>query len=138
VSTASRSIIHVPDSMTQKRRYPRLRCFVAVLLRAKAPDLSLAGTLSSISLGGCGVETGAPIEIDVTIEIASVEDERISVVGDVVNRRFLIDKPGFGIGIEFMDTDDRKAEFVKFVEEKTQVDDQKYWYLTQRRRAEKE
>jgi len=96
----------------------------------------LWGNLSSISLGGCGVETGTPVEIGVTVEIVSVEDELTSVVGDVVNRRFLVDKPGFGIGIEFMDTGDRKAQFVKFVEGKTQVDNQEYWYLTRRRRTE--
>jgi hypothetical protein len=71
-----------------------------------------------------------------TFEIAPVENERISVIGEVVYCRLLVEKPGFGIGIEFMDTDERKAEFVKFVEEKTQVDDQEYWYLTQMRRTE--
>jgi hypothetical protein len=32
-----------------------------------------------------------------------------------------------------MDTGDRKADFVRFVEAKTSVDDQEYWYLTQMR-----
>lgn len=127
-----------PDGKTQIRRYPRLKCFVAVVLRAKDPDLFLVGNLSGIGFGGCGVETGSTIEIGVTVEIASVEDERISVIGDVVNSRLLVDKPGFGIGIEFMDTGERKAEFVKFVEGKTQVDDQEYWYLKQMKRTEEE
>lgn len=122
-----------PEGEIHNRRYHRLRCFVAVSLRAKDPDLFVVGNLSSISLGGCAVETGIPVEIGMTVEIASLEDERISVVGDVVNRRFLSDKPGFGIGIEFVDTGDRKADFVKFVEAKTSVDDQEYWYLTQMR-----
>ncbi len=127
-----------PDSKTHNRRYPRLRCFAAVLLRAKDPDLFLMGDLSSIGLGGCCVETENPGEIGMTVAIAPVEDERISVIGDVLYCRLLVEKPGFGIGIEFMDTDERKAEFVKFVEEKTQVDDQEYWYLTQMRRTEEE
>jgi PilZ domain-containing protein len=125
-----------PEGQTPNRRYPRLRCFVAVSLRAKDADLFFWGNLSSVGLGGCGVETTTPVEIGVAVEIASVEDERVAVVGDVVNRRVLVDRPGFGIGIEFMDTGDRKAGFVKFVEEKTQVDAQEYWYLTQMRKPE--
>ena len=125
-------------STPQIRRYHRLRCFVAVSLRVKNPDQFLVGSLSSISLGGCGVDAETSVETGLTVEIASVEDERMSVVGDVVNCRFLIDKPGFGIGIEFMDTGDRIAEFVKFVEAKTQVDDQEYWYFSQMRRNEEQ
>jgi len=127
-----------PDREPDKRRYPRLKCFVAVLLRAKDPDLFLMGNLSSISFRGCGVEAETPVEISVTVEIALVEDENISVIGDVVNRRLLVDKPGFGIGIELVDTDERKAEFIKFVEGKTQVDDQEYWYLMRMRTTEEE
>jgi PilZ domain len=127
-----------PGGETRNRRYPRLRCFVAVSLRAKNPDLFLMGNLSSIGLGGCGVETGNQVEIGVTVEIASFEDDRISVIGDVVNRRFLAEKPAFGVGIEFLDTSERKAAFIKFVEHKTQVDDQEYWYQVQMKRTEGE
>ena len=45
-----------PDNETN-RRYPRLRCFAAVSLRAKDPDLFLMGDLSSVGRGGCCVET---------------------------------------------------------------------------------
>lgn len=118
------------EGETHTRRYPRLRCFVAVELRAENPSLFAWGNLSSIGLGGCGVETEGLVDIGVTVEIASVEDERIAVAGDVVNRRVLVDKPGFGIGIAFSDTEDRINEFVKFVEGKTKRDEQEYWYLT--------
>jgi hypothetical protein len=132
------SSMSTPDGETRNRRYPRLRCFVAVSLRAKDPDLFLMGNLSSIGLGGCGVEAENPVEIGVTVEIASFEDDRISVIGDVVNRRFLVEKRAFEIGIEFLDASERKAEFIKFVEHKTQVDDQEYWYQTQMKRTEGE
>jgi hypothetical protein len=81
---------------------------------------------------------GKPVEIGVTVEIASFEDDRISVIGDVVNHRFLVEKRAFGIGIEFLDVSEPKAEFIKFVEHKTQVDDQEYWYQTQLKRNEGE
>lgn len=108
------------------------------LAASERPRRISHGDLSSIGLGGCCVETENPGEIGVTVEIAPVEDEQISVIGEVVYCRLLVEKPSFGIGIEFMDTDERKAELVKFVEEKTQVDDQEYWYLTQMRRTEEE
>jgi hypothetical protein len=132
------SSMSTPDDETRNRRYPRLRCFVAVSLRSKDPDQFFMGNLSSIGLGGCGVEMGNPVEIGVTVEIASFEDDRISVIGDVVNCRFLVEKRGFGIGIEFLDTIERKDKFIKFVEHKTQVDDQEYWYQTQMKRTEGE
>jgi hypothetical protein len=128
--------LSTPNGETPSRRYPRLRCFVAVLLRAKNPDLCLMGNLSTIGLGGCGIEMGPPVETGTRVEVAPLEDERISVIGKVVNLRILAGKPGYGIGIEFTDADERKAEFVRFVEEKTQVDDQQYWHNRQVWRTE--
>ena len=117
-----------PDSETPSRRYPRLRCFVAVSLRANNPNLFLMGNLATVGLGGCGVEVQAPIEAGTNVEVAPLENERLSVIGNAVNIRILSGKPGYGIGIEFADADERKAEFVEFVEQKTQVDDQEYWH----------
>jgi hypothetical protein len=74
------------------------------------------GTLSTISLGGCGIEAGNPVEIGVRVEVALFENDNISVIGDVVNLRVLVDKPGFGLGVKFTDTNERKAEFVYSVE----------------------
>ena len=127
-----------PDSEAPSRRYPRLRCFVAVSLRAKGPDLFFMGNLSTMGLGGCGVERQTPVETGMRLEIVPLENERLSVIGNVVNLRILSGKPGYGIGIEFFDADKRKAEFVKFVEQKTQVDDQQYWHNREGTRAEEE
>ena len=127
-----------PDGETPSRRYPRLRCFVAVSLRAKGPDLFFMGNLSTMGLGGCGVERQTPVETGMRLEIVPLENERLSVIGNVVNLRILSGKPGYGIGIKFSDADERKAEFVKFVEQKTQVDDQQYWHNREGTRAEEE
>jgi hypothetical protein len=129
----------LPWSMTRgethTRRYPRLKCFVAVTIRSRAPEVGV-GNLSSIGLGGCGVETLNLVNPGITVEISPVEDERLAVIGDVVNQRVLVGQPGFGIGIAFSDTDDRINEFVKFVEGKTQRDAQEYWYLARLKRAD--
>jgi hypothetical protein len=90
-----------PDGETPSRRYPRLRCFVAVSLRAKGPDLFFMGNLSTMGLGGCGVERQTPVETGMRLEIVPLENERLSVIGNVVDLRILSGKPGYGIGIEF-------------------------------------
>jgi len=115
--------------VSESRRYPRLRCFIAVELRSKDPDFFALGNLSSIGQGGCGVETETPLNVGVLVEVASIEREDLRVVGHVVNRRVLYDKPGFGFGIEFADTDEHIAALVRLIEGKAQVDDQAYWYL---------
>ena len=130
------SSLSTPDGETPSRRYPRLRCFIAVSLRAKDPDLFLMGNLSTIGLGGCGVETATPVETGMRVEVVPLENERLSVIGNVVNLRILSGKPGYGIGIEFTGADERNAELVKFVEQKTQVDDQEYWHKRQAWRIE--
>jgi hypothetical protein len=89
------------------------------------------GNLSTIGLGGCGVELQTALETGSEVEVAPLESEGLAVAGKVVNFRILSGKPGYGIGIEFAEADERKAEFVKFVEQKTQVDDQEYWHKRQ-------
>ena len=124
--------------MSNSRRYPRLNCFVAVELCSKEPEVFALGNLSSISLGGCGVETETPLNLGASVELASIENERVRINGHVVNRRILEDKPGFGLGIGFADSGERVAEFVKFMEGKTQVDDQEYWYLKYIKRGQEQ
>jgi hypothetical protein len=136
--TNSPSSADPPNSEISVRRYPRLRCFVAVVLRAKDPDLFVMGNLSTIGLGGCGIEMENPLEIGLAVEVAPFESERLSVAGKVVNLRLLAGKPGYGIGIEFAEASEQKADFVKFVEGKTQVDNQEYWYPSRIKRGEEE
>jgi hypothetical protein len=124
------------DIGTNTRRYPRLQCFVGVELRSDDPELLVLGTLASIGLGGCGVETNTPVEIGVQVEIASVENQARRVNGVVVNHRVLNDKPGFGIGVQFSSAAEQVNDFVQFVESKMQTDNQVHRYLTQLRRAE--
>jgi hypothetical protein len=96
------------------------------------------GNLSTIGLGGCGIEMENPLEIGLVVEVAPFEDERLSVAGKVVNLRLLAGKPGHGLGIEVAEASEQKADFVKFVEGKTPVDNQEYWYPSRIKRAEEE
>ncbi len=95
------SSVPAPDSETHSRRYPRLTCFIAVLVRAKDLNLVVMGNLSTIGLGGCGVELKTSVAMGANVEVAPLESEQLSVAGTVVNLRILPGKPGYGIGIEF-------------------------------------
>ncbi len=126
------------DTGTNTRRYPRVQCFVGVEVRSEDPELFVLGNLASIGLGGCGVEANTLVEIGVRVEIASVENQARRVNGVVANQRVLNDKPGFGIGVQFNDAAEQINDFVKFVESKTQMDNQEHGYLTQLKRTEEE
>ena len=48
-----------PNWGQDRRRHPRIKCFVAVELRVNDADAPIWGNLSNTSLGGCQVETAA-------------------------------------------------------------------------------
>lgn len=114
--------------VSDTRRYPRFYCFIAVELRSKGPDLFALGNLVSIGEGGCGVETETPLTVGALVEVASVESENVRVIGNVVNWCILEDR-GFGIGIEFADTEDRVAAFIHYMEQKGHLDGQTSKYV---------
>src|SRR5580704_18323390 len=50
-----------PNWGQDRRRHPRIKCFVAVELRVNDGDAPIWGNLSNTSLGGCQVETAGHI-----------------------------------------------------------------------------
>jgi hypothetical protein len=48
-----------PNWGQDRRRHPRIKCFVAVELRVNEGDAPIWGNLSNTSLGGCQIETSA-------------------------------------------------------------------------------
>src|SRR5712691_5583958 len=61
--------IFTPSWGQDRRRYPRMKCFVAVELKIGGSDTPVWGHLSTTSLGGCFVETVTPIEPGLDVEI---------------------------------------------------------------------
>jgi hypothetical protein len=65
--------IFSPNWGQDRRRHPRLKCFVAVEMRINGADAPIWGNLSNASVGGCRVETsglvpgGAKVEIGLWI-----------------------------------------------------------------------
>ena len=54
--------IFSPNWGQDRRRHPRIRCFVAVELRVNDADAPIWGNLSNTSMGGCQVETAVHVK----------------------------------------------------------------------------
>jgi hypothetical protein len=69
-----------------RRRHPRIKCFVAVELRVDDGDVPVWGNLSNTSMGGCQVETAAHISGGAKVEIGLwVASGKIWVKGLALN-----------------------------------------------------
>jgi len=62
--------VYTPNWTTDRRRHPRIKCFVAVELRVDETQNPIWGNLSNTSLGGCLVETASPVRPGAKVEIA--------------------------------------------------------------------
>jgi PilZ domain-containing protein len=133
-----------PDIFTpcwgqDRRRYPRMKCFVAVELRVNSSPTPVWGNLSNTSLGGCFVETVTPLQTEVKLEIGLwVANGKIWVKGMILNGIITHSNPSFGVRIKFGDLENSEREtlrqFLKFVETTTKSYQNQQGYLAQMKR----
>lgn len=133
-----------PDIFTpcwgqDRRRYPRMKCFVAVELRVNSSPTPVWGNLSNTSLGGCFVETVTPLPTEVKLEIGLwVANGKIWVKGMILNGIITHSNPSFGVRIKFADLENSEREtlrqFLKFVENTTKSYQNQQGYLAQMKR----
>ena len=133
-----------PDIFTpcwgqDRRRYPRMKCFVAVELRVGSSPTPIWGNLSNTSLGGAFVETAAPVSTGVKVEVGLwVATGKIWVKGLILNGIVTKSNPSFGIRIRFdsLEPSERESlrEFLKFVESTTKSYQLQQGYLAQMKR----
>lgn len=122
-----------PNMGTDRRRNPRIKCFVAVELRVDDTPVSIWGNLSNTSVGGCLVETAHPVKPGAKVAIGLwVPNGKIWVKGfalsGVVTRG-----PANGVRVRFdgMASAERESlrQFVKFVQESTRASQSESTYL---------
>ena len=133
-----------PDIFTpcwgqDRRRYPRMKCFVAVELRVDGSPTPIWGNLSNTSLGGGFVETVAPVPTGVNLEIGLwVANGKIWVKGLILNGIVTRSNPSFGVRIKFDNLEPSEREtlrqFLKFVESITKSYQSQQGYLAQMKR----
>jgi hypothetical protein len=128
--------IFTPSWGEDRRRYPRMKCFVAVELRVDGAVTPAWGNLSNTSMGGCFVETASPVPTGVNVEVGLwVASGKIWVKGMILNGIVTKSSPCFGVRIRFgqMPATERESlrEFLKFVESTTRGYSSQHGYLAQ-------
>ena len=131
--------IFTPSWGQDRRRYPRIKCFVAVELRFEGSETPVWGNLSNTSLGGCFVETVTPVKSGANVDIGLwVASGKIWVKGIALNGVVIKSNPSFGVRIKFSDLDTPEKEslrqFLKFVESTTKGYSSEHGYLAQLKR----
>jgi PilZ domain len=117
-----------------RRRHPRIKCFVAVELRVNNSDTPIWGNLSNTSRGGCQVETAAPVAGGAKVEIGLwVASGKIWVKGLALNGVVTRSAPAGGARIRFdsMDPTEKESlrQFLKYVQETTRGSQTENSYL---------
>lgn len=131
--------IFTPSWGQDRRRYPRMKCFVAVEVRLQGSPTPIWGNLSNTSLGGCFVETASPVPTGVDVELGLwVANGKIWVKGMILNGIVTKSNPCFGVRIRFgqLEPAERESlrEFLKFVEGTTKGYQTQHGYLAQLKR----
>jgi hypothetical protein len=117
-----------------RRRHPRIKCFVAVELRVDDGDVPIWGNLSNTSMGGCQVETASHIRGGAKVEIGLwVASGKIWVKGLALNGVVTRSAPTAGLRIRFAGMERTEKEnlrqFLKYIQETTRASSSESSYL---------
>lgn len=128
--------IFTPSWGQDRRRYPRMKCFVAVELRIEGTPTPIWGNLSNTSMGGCFVETISPVPTGKPVEIGLwVANGKLWIKGFALNGVVTQSNPCFGLRVRFSDLEpnarETLREFLKFVETTTRGYKTDHGYLAQ-------
>ena len=130
--------IFTPSWGQDRRRYPRMKCFVVVELRVAGSLTPVWGNLTNTSLGGCLVETPAVFDAGAKIEIGLwVTSGQVWVKGLVLNGIVTRANPSLGVRVKFdMDPSERETlrQFLRVVETTTKGYASDHGYLAQLKR----
>jgi hypothetical protein len=123
-----------PNFGSDRRRHPRIKCFVAVELRVDEVPTPVWGNLSNTSVGGCLVETAKPVKSGAKVEIGLwVPNGKIWVKGFALNGIVTRSGPATGVRVRFDGLPpaerDRLRQFLKFVQDTTRASQSESSYL---------
>ncbi len=123
-----------PNWGTDRRRHPRIKCFVAVEIRVDDAPTPLWGNLSNTSVGGCLVETATPVTPGAKVEVGLwVANGKIWVKGFALNGVVTRSGRTAGIRVRFDALTpaerDSLRQFLKFVQDTTRAAQSESTYL---------
>lgn len=116
--------LFTPNWGTDRRRHPRIKCFVAVELRINESTTPIWGNLSNASAGGCLIETAYPVNPGAKVDIGLwVPNGKIWVKGFALSGVVTRSGPGSGVRVRFENMApaerDNLRQFLKAVQETT-------------------
>jgi PilZ domain-containing protein len=125
-----------PTRGQDRRRFPRMKCFVAVEVRIEGSKTPLWGNLSNLSPGGCFVEAATffnpGAKVDLGLWIANGE---LWVKGLVLNGVVTSHRPASGMRVKFAEMNPGEREilrqFVNYVVVTTRNQDKGRSYVSQ-------
>jgi hypothetical protein len=111
---------------SDRRKHPRIKCFVAVELRVDESAQPIWGNLANTSAGGCLVETASPVKSGAKVEIGLwVPNGKIWVKGFALSGVVTRSAPANGVRVRFDGLAQAEREnlrqFLKFVQDTTRV-----------------
>ena len=115
-----------PNWSSDRRRHPRIKCFVAVELRVDDAPNSIWGNLSNTSAGGCLVETASLVKAGAKVEIGLwVPNGKIWIKGFALSGVVTRSAGTNGLRVRFDGLSsgerDNLREFLKFVQDSTRA-----------------
>ena len=126
--------LFAPTWGSDRRKHPRIKCFVAVELRVDDAPTPIWGNLSNTSAGGCLVETASPVKSGAKVEIGLwVPNGKIWVKGFALSGVVTRSGPATGVRVRFdsMATGERDSlrQFLKFIQETTKTSRSENGYI---------
>jgi PilZ domain len=124
-----------PNWGQDRRRHPRIKCFVAVEIRVDGAAAPIWGNLSNTSIGGCRVETSATVSGGAKVEIGLwVASGKIWVKGLALNG--VVSRPVAAAGdirVRFAGMEavekENLRQFLKYVQEASRASSSASSYL---------
>ena len=123
-----------PNIGDDRRRHPRIKCFVAVELRVDDSTTPIWGNLCNTSVGGCLVETATPVKSGCKVEVGLwLANGKIWVKGFALSGIVTRSAATTGVRIRFASMDPAEREnlrqFLKYVQETSRVSRSEGTYL---------
>jgi PilZ domain len=114
----------VSQSESDRRRYQRVKCYVAVEIHIEGIEKPVWGNLANVSRGGCLVETASLVPAGKSLEIGLwVASGKIWVKGVIISGVATRTASSFGVRVKFSQAElsekQHLREFLKFVEGST-------------------
>jgi PilZ domain len=119
---------------SDRRRHPRIKCFIAVELRVDNSSAPIWGNLSNTSAGGCLVEAASGVRPGAEVEIGLwLPNGKIWVKGFALNGVVTRSGPATGVRVRFgnMSAAEREnlRQSLKFVQEATRASKSETSYI---------